>query len=508
MIHEKIFFFKLFIFVGLFFFISSVTPFSAHSKAKSVKTSYKRYSILKYKNEDILCEPYIVQKGDWLYKIFQKKGEISGKKFPLFINIFKQINPKINNIDNIKPGSRILIPLKKTGAQDFEQSTPGNIDVPVIEFSGLPDKLDLAPFIKIHKIKKGENVSRLLDKGFLIKGGGISKDGLKALQLVNPNIKNIHIIYEGADIYLPDPSIKSQPWFKRLVSGEPEKHKSKKNEKIKTRSIIETSKMMALKRYTSLIEGTLLNSGKMYFPEKNNSTGVLDLSSNPIIDTKDGSKILILSGNNISAALLKNIQAHWKDLKIKLISELTNKPEIDKSKAGKSKIAEKNKLRKKNIGITEYKKIIKALLLQANYTYTPNSKIPFMINNILLEASFDRVTREDTKDVLINFGIVYGSALEILEKQNFKILSISYELTPIELAQKLFSYLGYATWNNPSFSNKKTIKSINGLYLTKGKEKLFLPVNKLSVDAFAYLKKEGVKILTIERKHNKGEIPI
>jgi len=84
------------------------------------------------------------------------------------------------------------------------------------------------------------------------------------------------------------------------------------------------------------------------------------------------------------------------------------------------------------------------------------------------------------------------------------------------LAQKLFSHLGYATWNNPSFSSKKTIKSINGLYLTKGQEKLFLPVNKLSADAFAYLKNEGVKILSAERntimekktKPNKGEIPI
>jgi hypothetical protein len=497
MIHEKIYFFKLFVFVGLFLFVSSVTPFSAHSKAKSVKTSYKRYSILKYKNEEILCEPYIVQKGDWLYKIFQKKGELSKKQFHLFLTIFKQINPKINNIDNIKPGIRILIPLKKTGVQDFEQITPGNIDVPVVEFSGQPNKLDLAPFIKIHKIKKGETVYRLLDKNFLIKGGGgISKEGLKALQLVNPNMKNIHIIYEGADIYLPDPSIKSQPWFKRLISGKSKKYK---NTKIQKRFKIKPSKMMALKKYTSLIEGTLLNSGKMYFPEKNNSTGVLDLSSNPIIDAKDGSKILILSGDNISDALVKNIKAHWKNLKIQLLSELTNKQEPDKHETDKSKIAGKNILLKKNIGITETKKIIKALLLQANYTYTPNSRTPFILNNILLEASFGRVTREDTKDVLINFGIVYGSALEILKKQKFKILSISSELTPIELTQKLFSHLGYATWNNPSFSSKKTIKSINGLYLTKGQEKLFLPVNKLSVDAFTYLKNEGVKILSIEK---------
>ncbi|MBU0463175.1 MAG: hypothetical protein KKE12_06115, partial [Proteobacteria bacterium] len=67
---KKQIFFKIFIFTVLSIYIVAVSPFLSHTEAKTkrVKTSYKRYSIFKYKNEDILCEPYIVKKNDWLYK--------------------------------------------------------------------------------------------------------------------------------------------------------------------------------------------------------------------------------------------------------------------------------------------------------------------------------------------------------------------------------------------------------------------------------------------------------
>ena len=78
---KKQIFFKIFIFTVLSIYIVAVSPFLSHTEAKTkgVKTSYKRYSFFKYKNEEFLCEPYIVKKDDWLYKIFRKKGEITKK---------------------------------------------------------------------------------------------------------------------------------------------------------------------------------------------------------------------------------------------------------------------------------------------------------------------------------------------------------------------------------------------------------------------------------------------
>jgi len=273
---KKFIFFKILIFTVAALYACVALPFLPCSIAKGVKTSYKRYSIFKYKNEDVLCEPYIVNKDDWLYKIFRKKGEISEKDFPHFIIIFKEINPQISNIDAIEPGFHILIPLKNVVQGDYDQTLSGNVDIPVVEFSTISEDLNLKPFVQGHKIKKGETLSTLIDKDFLKKGGAISEEGLKAFQLANPNIKNINIIFEGSDIYLPDPSIKSQPWFQSLLSGKPDE-KEKKEQAVQQYKI-EAYKLSQLKKYSSLIGGTLLSSGKMYFPGKNNANQVLDLS--------------------------------------------------------------------------------------------------------------------------------------------------------------------------------------------------------------------------------------
>ncbi len=487
---KKYHFFHIFLFAGLIF--SCLGFWVADSaRAKGVKTSYKRYSIFKYKNEDVLCEPYTVTKDDWLYKIFRKKGEISEKDFPYFLLIFKELNPQISNIDAIAPGIPILIPLKKVKKKDYDLSTPDNVDVPVIEFSSLPEDKILAPFVKKHTIKKGENISSLVDKEFLKKSGRLSEEGIKAFQLANPNIQNINIIHEGDDIYLPDPAIKSEPWFQSFFSRKP---KETGNETDQTASDsgspvsdpVDELKLLQLKRYTSLIGGTLLSQGKMYFPDSTGSTQVLDLSKVPVIETEDGKKILVMSGVNQNSMLLDQVKKYWKNLRIEMISQALEELRTT---------ASLKPARKPNQTLA-HKERIKTLLSQTDYDYIPETKIPFVLNKIQLEASFGRIIRKEQTDLLINFGNVYGKALNVLEKKEFKIISIAPKLTPLEVSKILFSNLGYATWGNPSFFTGNRVESIEGVYAVKEKDKIFIPEKPLSPTALAYLNKEDVKIIS------------
>jgi len=352
------------------------------------------------------------------------------------------------------------------------------------------EDLDLKPFIQKHKIQKGETISNLIDKDFLEKGGAVSKEGIQAFKLANPDIKNINIIYEGDDIYLPDPSIRSKSWFKSVLSGKIPigEEKRKKIEAVKRK--IDAHELAQLKKYSALIGGTLLNQGKMYFPGEDGSSQVLDLSSSPVIENDDGSKILIISGNNVNAELLEYVQNYWKGIQTQLISET-----LDKIKTvGKNK-----KLKKYSIA-REYKKNIEQLLSQTDYEYIPDTKIPFTINNINLEAKFGRVIRQDTTDLLINFGSVYGAALKALEKREFKILSLTSKMDDLEIAQQLFSSLGYTTWENPSFSNKGIIQTIHGLYAAKNSDKIFVSIKPLSMNSKNYLETENIKILTTKNR--------
>ena len=187
------------------------------SKQHLVETAYKRYSLYRYKDLEILCEPYTVKQGDWVYQIFRSKGELATKDFPMFLNIFKEINPDIKNMDHIRPGQVILIPLKRTNIHDFNQSGPGIVDVPIIKFSQLPNKFD--DLVTPHVVQEGDAVSLLLHPAFLNREKGISSKGELAFNLVNPNVTSMDLIVIGSTIYLPDPLILEQPWFETLLKN-------------------------------------------------------------------------------------------------------------------------------------------------------------------------------------------------------------------------------------------------------------------------------------------------
>jgi hypothetical protein len=233
----------------------------------------------------------------------------------------------------------------------------------------------------------------------------------------------------------------------------------------------------------------------MYFPDQKGSSHVLDLSSSPVIETEDGSKILIISGNNVNAELLEYVQAYWKGIRTQLISDTINKIKNNIKNSDNSKNLQKFSITR------EYKKTIEILLSQTDYDYIPDTKISFSISNINLEASFGRVIRQDQPDLLINFGNVYGSALSVLEKREFKIFSLTPEMTTMELARQLFSHLGYTTLEDPSFSTQETIQTIKGLYATNKQDKLFIFLKPIGQKALDYLKEENIKPLSAINKN-------
>lgn len=478
---------------------------TAYGHAAGVKTSYKQYSVFAYEDEKILCEPYQVKKDDWLYKILRQKGEISEADFPRFLNIFKKINPRINNIDTIAPGITILIPLKKIDPQNDppEQSSgqTGVVQVPVVEFSSTPPTFDIAPFVRKHMIETGDTVSTLMGKEFLKKSGAISGEGKIAFGHLNPGVKNIDLIYQGTQVVIPDPSILAQPWFNYFlkqgrpgtatsfqVSGQVSEEKGSDP----ILQVISPQQMIQLKRYAALIQGTLINQGQMVFPGKTSQPDlVLDLAQTPLIESKKGEKTLIFSPNTPNSSLgndiVNNIKAHWKQIKIK---------EIDKA------IAMAVELGKENNSLTDKPrdaaKLISTLLSVTATPYTPET-ISFFLGTIEMNASFGRIARTDEPDLLVNMGNVYGLALEAIEKKGTPILTISPGLTMSEIILTLFTRLGYSTWKNPSFTTSESVQIIPGIYVTKDKEKLLFTRQRPNTTALSFLEQENIQFLILNQ---------
>ena len=73
---------------------------------------YKNYVVRYDRGWDILCDPYQVQPGDWVLKIFRQKGELAHNDFREFLGIFERLNPHVKDIDRIRPGQVVDIPAR------------------------------------------------------------------------------------------------------------------------------------------------------------------------------------------------------------------------------------------------------------------------------------------------------------------------------------------------------------------------------------------------------------
>lgn len=467
--------------------------------ADGVKTYYKQYSIFTHENEDYLCEPYLVQKDEWLYKIFRQKGEISASDFPKFLKIFQQINPKLNNIDAIAPGIQILIPLKRVDKQAYEQKTKGIVEVPVLEFSLAAEEKDLAAFIRKHTIQPGDTVSTLLGKEFLKKGGAVSKEGRKTFGLLNPDVKNIDRIYLGSQVLIPNPEILSQPWFNTfLTQGNPEipQPRPKDLGTISPMPALSSRDLARLKRYAQLIQGTLNYQGKMHFPGKaGHESSVLDLSKTPVLEERDGNKTLILPDDTSASALnkdlLEGIKAYWKEIQIQEVNKTISQSSLSGSLLFSKKIKPMDNTPKAQ------EPLIKTLLSITPYSYTPKKEVPFTMGNLEMSTALGRITHESKPDLLVNLGTIYGLAIESLEKQGYTILTFSPDLTTGEVILMLFTRLGYATWKNPSFTEAGRVNTLQGIYVNRETEKYFFTREQPMASAINFIETEGIKLMVL-----------
>ncbi len=391
-----------------------------------IKTSYKHYSIFSYQGRDVLCEPYIVKKNEWLYKIFRQKGEISEHNFPFFIAIFKQINPHIQNIDAIAPGTRILIPLKITRKQDYTVDKDGRVQIPVVEFHNTVESPE-------------SHVSK-----YSIQEPTLSYQS-------NSHIKDTRRLLPGDRIKIPAPSVQNIP------SRQPP-------------TAVDSEQLQRLQEYADAINGKLIHQGKLYFPGKNGRKQVqLDLSSTPVIEMDDPQKTVMILSNPSPQNPLQNeetrqtISSYWRHVKIQPIETiLHNRAPVLPGSGSPS------------LRYHLSRQQIFQILEQTGYVYVPEESFRFHVNQIPVSARLDRVKIPDRPDLLLNFGRVYGRGIDALRQLEFDVVTFTLMQNWQEQIRQLLSALGYQVWENPSFTHQGTVKMLAGIYGEQSSSRLFI----------------------------------
>lgn len=291
---------------------------------------YKSYIVRKAGGREILCDPYIVQKDDYVLKIFRQRGEISQVDFPEFLTIFKSINPQVQNIDKILPGQHIFIPLKKLDPGSIPDQDFGVVTIPFVTGAEVDEILKNNS--EAYQVKKGDTVSKLLSVNFGRYGTKAYNEGLNIFKAMNPHIKDINFIVTGQKVWLPQKDLQNKPWYESLFdsSGKvaqlepveveataPERATGEEGKGAAKRTVGAASQA-PIAQAAQILDGKLYQKGTYYFPRPGRSDLQLELAKFPILEIKGSAHVLITppadEGKGLSEAELTVLRNFWKDL--------------------------------------------------------------------------------------------------------------------------------------------------------------------------------------------------
>jgi hypothetical protein len=307
-------------------------------------TLYKSYVVRYDRGWDILCDPYEVQQGDWVLKIFREKGEIAHENFKEFLGIFQRLNPQVKDIDLIRAGQEVDIPLKKLSPGTLPGQSTGVVTIPFVLISSPPEMIKKNT--RSYTVHRGDTLSQLIAKRFGGQYGSTTyREGLQLFKAANPQIKNINRIYAGQKIYMPDPSIRKKIWYSALFDKSGHLVKEKPNQaEAKAEATqgmpaeeaappppvppTESKSGVPAAQAAAVIGAQLLNKGTYYLPMKKGSDFELDLSRYPMIDFQNGSKVILTTQDKVMNVDLPLIQSYWKQVKVVKVAKDASSQEI------------------------------------------------------------------------------------------------------------------------------------------------------------------------------------
>ena len=296
----------------IFLFVTSLGASNGICAKTEGTLEWKNYVIRMDRGWDILCEPYEVQPDDWVLKIFEKKGEIAHENFREFLGIFERLNPHVKDIDRIRPGQIIDIPLKKLTQGTLQGQSSGIVTIPFVTLNSVDELLN--DYSAEYTIQPGDCVSIIVARRFGIYGSNSYSKGLKMFQALNPQVKDINRIITGQKIHVPAPAIQKQAWYNSMFDSQgnltdkigmtqsklaPNIPAGKKDSLLSSEQQPQHQMKDALSHATAALEGTLLNKGTYYLPLNSGRDFELDLSRYPILERKNGKRYLFTDQDKI-----------------------------------------------------------------------------------------------------------------------------------------------------------------------------------------------------------------
>lgn len=517
---------------------------SLHGHAAAESMLYKDYVIRYDRGWDIMCEPYVVQKNDWVLKIFRQKGEIAHSNFQDFLGIFKRLNPHIKNINMIRPGQAIDIPLRKLEHGTLPGQASGVVTIPFVTREKVQDLV--RKHAQYYNVRKGDTVSKLLARKYGDYGTKSYNEGVKLFQTANPQVTNLDRIYAGQKIYLPDPEIRDKSFYAAIADPAKERPKAPQSNAPAPVPVPggETNLgpepepepepgLTILEQAAAAVGGKLSRKGTYYLPREGKEDFELDLSQHPMLTLPNQDKRLFTRLPRIMETEKTLFEDAWPDIKVvtydaqssvtEIVSAIfdsqeeipastdelgfddhtvhvsvrakwvrpqsddrhlcitpINGPEEQTPESirryleqngitikellpsGKTSTADLTNPSERHavknvlaINAGSQKEFVKSLARTLELTYTPNVGITFPYAGIQVEAYANLISMGSEREVLVDFGDLYGDAVTALRSTGMAVIQITSDDSYIGVVKKILGALEKQFVENPSFMAAK-----------------------------------------------------
>jgi hypothetical protein len=385
----------------------------------------KDYVIKQDQGTRIWCEPYVVQKDDSLTQVFQEKGGIIDENPVEFLKIFKRLNPEVGDIESIRPGQQIFIPLKKMGKDRDATSRIFTLPMVTISAEKKPEAEPKPPSDAVgytdYKIKPGDTLSRIFHQYFGIMNATLYGERLRLFQKINTDITDINRIYPGQTVRMPalDSADDSGPSIEDRAGP--------------------------LERISAQLNARLTRKGICFFPMPGKADFGLDLAQFPIMEFSDGLRILFNPGQVLKNDEQNVILHFWPELKIIDISYDASYDEIREQvlkvapylaehlNQNSRDDAAMHQLRSNpsaiqaaggHVIVRGKRQLVETLMRILGVSYSQNVEMSFPYADIQISSHANWIETGKGKPVLVDFGSFYGDAIQALEKTGIVLIQI------------------------------------------------------------------------------------
>jgi hypothetical protein len=232
---------------------------------------------------------HVVKQGEWIAGIL--RSQFGDKPVPY--SLIRRLNPGIRNLNRIRPGQRIVLPVP--GRSEPSEST-----------SDIGSENPSPPVI--YRILEEDSISRIILSEMNVNPA----EALPAYRLIrklNPEIPDLNRLPVGQTLRLPPAPARSA-----VPPPAPLKTAARPTEKSDAETAAITDSLLGIIRpVISRMRGAVTVTGSYFIPLQETTQITIDCAQIPVVELDDGTTVLLDYGDRLSENLKGLIRQSWKN---------------------------------------------------------------------------------------------------------------------------------------------------------------------------------------------------